>query len=82
MPDRWTVRGVDPDALGLLREVCERRGVAMGVLLSRAIRVWYAGLTETGVERQEPGDIDPIPSCDVGYPVSLSDLLRQFGPCA
>jgi len=78
MPDRWTVRGVDADALHLLRQVHEQRGVAMGVLLTRAIRVWHSNLTDTGVERQEPREIGPMVSCDLAYPTSLSDLLRQF----
>ena len=79
MSDRWTVRNVDPDSLALLREVHVQRGVAMGVLLSRAIRVWHASLTEAA-ERREPREIGPIISCDVGYPASLTDLLQQFWP--
>ena len=78
MSDRWCVRNVDADALDLLRKVRERRGVSTGVLLSRAIRVWHSTLTETGVERQEPHEIGPMVSCEVAYPTSLSDLLRQF----
>jgi len=78
MSRRWTVRGLDADALDLLREVHAQDGVPMGVLLTRAIRVWHASLPESGVARQETRDIGPTVSCDVGYPVSLSDLLQQF----
>ena len=79
MSHRWTVRNIDADALDLLREVHAQRGVPMGVLLSRAIRVWHGSLTEA-VERRDHRDIGPTITCDVGYPASLADLLQQFWP--
>ena len=80
MSDRWCVRNIDAAALDLLREVHAQRGVPMGVLVTRAIRVWHASLTEAGVERRESRDPGPTITCDVGYPTSLSDLLHQFWP--
>jgi len=78
MSNRWTVRNIDAAALDLLRKVHEQRGVAMGVLLTRAIRVWHASLTE--MHDDGGPQITPIISCDLAYPTSLSDLLRQFSP--
>jgi hypothetical protein len=38
---RWTVRGVDPEALALLLLVQRGCGQTLGALLSDAIREWY-----------------------------------------
>ena len=78
MSNRWTVRGVDPAALALLRKAHDQRGLPMGVLITKAIHAWHASLTEDRVERRESRDTDPTISCDLGYPTSLADLLRQF----
>lgn len=46
MENRWTVRGVDPEAIEMIRVVREACGLPTGELLSDAIRVWYAALPE------------------------------------
>ena len=43
---RWSVRGVEVEALEMLREVYDECCCPMGYLLSEAIRVWYDGLPE------------------------------------
>ena len=60
MSNRWTVRGVDPDSLNLLRRVHDQRGLPMGVLLSKAIRVWYQSLSEAHGERRDLGETDCV----------------------
>jgi len=44
MSDRWTVRGVDPEARQLLVEVRDACGLTTGALLSDAIRRWHKRL--------------------------------------
>lgn len=44
MSDRWTIRGVDPEARRLLLEVRDVCGLSTGLLVSDAIRRWYRRL--------------------------------------
>ena len=53
MENRWTVRGVDPEAIEMIRVVREACGLANGALLSDAIRVWYECLQEIEDEDEE-----------------------------
>lgn len=69
MENRWTVRGVDPDAVELVRVVRETCGLPTGTLLSDAIRVWFEHLPEID-------DQDEYPS----YPDSLSRLPGRKVP--
>lgn len=46
MENRWTVRGVDPEAIEMIRVVRDACGLPTGELVSDAIRIWYSGLPE------------------------------------
>lgn len=52
MENRWTVRGVDADAVEMVRRVRETCGLPTGELLSAAIRAWFAELPE--IDEDEP----------------------------
>jgi hypothetical protein len=59
MFQRWTVRGVDSEALRLLREAQRVNWPAtQGELVSEAIRCWYDQLPEAddAPERVEPSE--------------------------
>lgn len=54
MENRWTVRGVDRDAMELVRLVRETCGLPTGELLSDAIRVWFENLPEIDDQDEFP----------------------------
>ena len=43
---RWTVRGVDRDAIKLLKQVAQDSEIPIGEILSDAIYYWYEDLPE------------------------------------
>jgi hypothetical protein len=46
MSDRWTIRGVDAEAIDMVSEVAEASGVTYGALVTEAIVAWYRNLPE------------------------------------
>lgn len=60
MSDRWTVRGVDPEALDMFARVRNACGQTSGALLSDAIRTWYWALPQLDTEEDivEPLAVD------------------------
>lgn len=48
MQKRWTIRGVQPEAIDLIQEVRATSGQTLGELVREAILNWYAGPPEAG----------------------------------
>lgn len=53
MENRWTIRGVDADAVELVRLVRQTCGLTTGELVSDAIRIWFSGLPELDDQEDE-----------------------------
>lgn len=46
MEKRWTIRGVNGDAMALVQDVSAATGETLGSLVTQAVLVWHAGLPD------------------------------------
>ncbi len=45
---RWTVRGIEPDMVRMVREVAALNGLTIGQCMNEAIQEWYDCIPEDG----------------------------------
>ncbi len=54
---RWTVRGVDTEAVDAIRAICAQTGASLGAILSEAIRHGHAAARRRFAPRAKYGPV-------------------------
>jgi hypothetical protein len=60
-PIKWTVRGVDREAISKLHEVKDISGESLGELLTEAVEFWYDSLPSEEMSDEAPVVDSPPP---------------------
>ena len=63
---RWSVRGLDPTVLDMLKEVRQTSGFGYGQLVSEAIADWYENLPEEDAPIETPLESEVHSWRDIG----------------
>jgi hypothetical protein len=78
MSDRWTIRGVDAEAIDMVGEVAEASGDSYGTLVTEAIVAWYQSLPEADddIESAIQALVGPCETITNGSIDSTPELCR------
>ena len=76
-PNKWTVRGVDREAISKLHEVKDISGESLGELLTEAVEFWYECLPSEEMSDEVPVSDSPPSQVEHNKAHLMNDTASQ-----